>query len=79
MFSNLNQDLSDYIKLLRFKSKMNQEETANRLDISRNTYISWENNPISLSLDTLVKIGNVFNEDIIIFFKNYVAKRNETK
>lgn len=78
MFSNLNQDLSDYIKLLRFKSKMNQEETANRLDISRNTYISWENNPISLSLDTLVKIGNVFNEDIIIFFKNYVAKRNET-
>lgn len=77
MFSNLNQDLSDYIKLLRFKSKMNQEETANRLDISRNTYISWENNPISLSLDTLVKIGNVFNEDIIIFFKNYVAKCNE--
>lgn len=79
MFSNLNQDLSDYIKLLRFKSKMNQEETANRLDISRNTYISWENNPIALSLDTLVKIGNVFNEDIIIFFKNYVAKRNETE
>lgn len=79
MFSNLNQDLSDYIKLLRFKSKMNQEETANRLDISRNTYISWENNPISLSLDTLVKIGNVFNEDIIIFFKNYVAKCNETE
>lgn len=79
MFSNLNQDLSDYIKLLRFKSKMNQEETANRLDISRNTYISWENNPIALSLDTLVKIGNVFNEDIIIFFKNYVAKRNKTE
>lgn len=79
MFSNLNQDLSDYIKLLRFKSKMNQEETANRLDISRNTYISWENNPIALSLDTLVRIGNVFNEDIIIFFKNYVAKSNKTE
>lgn len=77
MFLNLNQELSDHIKLLRFKSKMNQEETATRLNISRNTYISWENNPIALSLDTLIKIGNVFNEDIIIFFKEYVAKSNK--
>ena len=76
MFSNLNQELSDYIKLLRFKSKMNQEETATKLNISRNTYISWENNPITLSLDTLIKIGNVFNADITIFFKEYVAKSN---
>lgn len=77
MFSNLNQELSDYIKLLRFKSKMNQEETATKLNISRNTYISWENNPISLSLDTLIKIGDVFNADITIFFKEYVAKSND--
>lgn len=76
MFSNLNQELSDYIKLLRFKSKMNQEETATKLNISRNTYISWENNPIALSLDTLIKIGDVFNADITIFFKEYVAKSN---
>lgn len=76
MFSNLNQELSDYIKLLRFKSKMNQEETATKLNISRNTYISWENNPITLSLDTLIKIGDVFNADITIFFKEYVAKSN---
>lgn len=76
MFSNLNQELSDYIKLLRFKSKMNQEETATKLNISRNTYISWENNPITLSLDTLIKIGDVFNTDITIFFKEYVAKSN---
>ena len=77
MFSNLNQELSDYIKLLRFKSKMNQEETATKLNISRNTYISWENNPITLSLDTLIKIGDVFNADITIFFKEYVAKSND--
>lgn len=76
MFETLNQELSDYIKLLRFKSKMSQEETATKLGITRNTYNSWENNPKSLSLDTLIQIGTIFNEDITNFFKQYVAKSN---
>ncbi len=76
MFQTLNDDLSEYLKLLRFKSKKSQEDVAKELDISRNTYTTWENNPMSLSIDTLNKITNVFGEDIIIFFKQYVAKSN---
>ena len=76
MFENLNQELSDYLKLIRFKRKMSQDEVAEKLCVSRNTYGTWENNPVSLSLDTLIKICNVFNEDIIYFFKQYVAKSN---
>ena len=37
---------------------------------------NWENNPIQLNLDTLEKIGKVFETDIFIFFTEYVSKRN---
>lgn len=76
MMNNLNTELSDHIKLLRFKSKLSQDEVAKILNISRNTYNNWENNPIQLNLDTLEKIGKVFETDIFIFFTEYVAKRN---
>lgn len=76
MFETLNQDLSDYIKLLRFKSKKSQEVVAKELGVSRNTYQLWENNPISLSLETLNKITTYYGEDLSIFFKEYVASSN---
>lgn len=77
MLSNINEELSDYLKLIRFKHKKSQEEIAKDLKITRHTYGIWENKPISLSLETLDKIANVMNEDIIIFFKEYVAKSNK--
>ena len=73
----LNDELSDYIKLLRFKNKLSQEEAANKLNISRKTYGMWENNPTQLTLETLEKIGEIFNSDLFIFFTEYVAKRKE--
>ena len=74
---DLNNKLSDYIKLLRFKAKLSQEEVADKLDVSRNTYNNWENNPIQLNLETLDKIGIVLNSDIFIFFTEYVANSNK--
>ncbi len=76
MFDNMNQELSDYIKLIRFKNKKSQDEVAKMLEISRNTYNFWENNPVTLSLDVLKKIFDVFDEDVLIFFEQYVAKSN---
>lgn len=77
MKKNLNDSLSDYIKLIRFKSKKSQEDVAKELNISRNTYSIWENNPVKLKLDTLIEIGTILNNDIIIFFNQYVAECNE--
>lgn len=73
---HLNKELSEYIKLLRFKAKMSQEDCANELGVTRNTYANYENNPIELDLSQLVKIGKVFKSDILIFFNEYVAKSN---
>lgn len=72
-----NEELSDYIRLLRLKYRKSQEDMANLLGITRNSYSKWERNPISLSLETLLKIGDVLDENILIFFQNYVAKSNK--
>lgn len=74
MDSNLNAELSDYLKLLRFKAKMSQDTAAKKLKISRATYNRWENDPSELDLNTIIKVGNVFNEDILIFFSEYATK-----
>ena len=79
MRKNLNDSLSDYIKLIRFKSKKSQEDVAKELNISRNTYSIWEKNPVQLKLDTLIEIGTILNNDIIIFFNQYVAECNKEK
>lgn len=73
---DLNHELSEYIKLIRFKAKKSQEDMANSLGIVRNTYSIWENNPTKLSLDTIIEIGLILDNDILIFFNEYVAKCN---
>lgn len=77
--SYLNEELSDYIKLQRFKNKLSQETVAQRLNVSRNTYSTWENSPIKVDLETLQKIGKAIGEDLLIFFDQYVAKCNSEK
>lgn len=71
--NKLNEELSDYIKLQRFKKKLSQEDVAARLQVSRNTYSTWENSPTRVDIETLQKISAAIGEDLLIFFNNYVA------
>lgn len=77
MKEELNTELSDYLKLLRFKNKVNQEAVAEKLGITRQTYTIWESNPIKLDLGQLIEIGVALNENVLIFFESYIAKRNK--
>lgn len=70
----LNQELSDYIRLLRLKYRKSQEDMGHLLGVSRNTYAIWERTPIKLSVETLMDIGRVLNEDALIFFKDLYCK-----
>lgn len=72
----VNTELSDYIRLLRLKYRKSQEDMGQLLGVSRNTYSIWERRPISLPLETIIKIGEVLDQDIFIFFKEYVANCN---
>lgn len=77
MKNDINFELSEYIKLLRFKAKLSQEDLANKLNITRQMYQKWEAEPIKLNLVKLIEIGNACNENILIFFNEYVAKCNK--
>lgn len=79
MKEQLNTELSEYLKLLRFKKKISQEAISEKLNITRQCYNNWENNPIKLDLSKLIEIGNAIGEDIIIFFDSYIAKSNKNK
>ncbi len=76
MKEKINADLSEYLKLLRFKRKITQEDIAVKLNVTRQCYSNWENNPIKLNLDQLIEIGNVLDENILIFFNNNIANCN---
>lgn len=41
MKNDLNQELSEYLKFLRFRKKKSQENVADELNVSRNTYNTW--------------------------------------
>jgi transcriptional regulator with XRE-family HTH domain len=77
MKEKINNELSEYLKYLRFKNKLSQENVAEKLGITRQAYSLWENNPIKLDLGQLFEVGNAMNENILIFFENYIANCNE--
>ena len=74
---DLNYELSEFLRLSRAKKRRSQEAAANILDISRNTYSIRERNPKNMTLKTLLDMSNKLDDDVLIFFKDYVAKRND--
>lgn len=76
MKEKINDELSAYLKWLRYKKKISQKDIAEMLGVTRQTYTIWEKNPIKLDLSQLIEIGIAIDEDVLIFFENYIAKRN---
>ena len=46
-------EVSEYLKLERFKKKVSQDKIAEFIGISGNTYRSYENNPETITLDDI--------------------------
>lgn len=64
------EQLSEIIKLQRFKEKKSQEDCAKELDISIPTYRELEYNPNKLNLDQAIILGNFLNFNLIEIFLN---------
>ena len=65
---------STIIKSLRTKHGFTQEDMAQRLEISRQTYTNLENNPTKADLEKVYKIFNLLNEPIDDFL--YAVKQD---
>lgn len=73
----VNSQLSDYIRLMRQKHKLSQEELATKLNVTRQCYQNWEYNPTKLSLDQLIQIGAILGENILLFFDSLSCKMQQ--
>lgn len=66
----MNNQLQNNFKSLRVRNGLIQEEVAKMLGISRQQYITYENNPNMIKIDILLKLSKIFKCDINEFFLN---------
>ena len=72
----MNNQLQNNFKSLRVRSGLIQEEVAKMLGISRQQYITYENNPKIIKIDILLKLSKIFKCDINEFFLNINITEN---
>ncbi len=69
------------IKSLRTKHGYTQDDMAQKLEISRQTYINLENNPTKADLEKIYKIFNLLDEPIDDFLfaikQDYLSQKEE--
>lgn len=62
--------LKNNIKSLRVRAGLTQEQTAEKLKMSRANYILLENNPGKIKTNTYFELCKIFNCSINEFFLN---------
>jgi len=66
---NVRKILADNVRLLRTKRRFSQEAIADMANIGQNQVSEIENEHSNTSLDTLIKIANAFDVDIVQIVK----------
>ena len=67
-------ELSQEIKVQRFKTKKTQEDCARVLGISIPTYKNLEDNPNRMDLDQAIKLFNYIDFDLSDIFLKYILQ-----
>ena len=67
-------DISNKIKGYRMMSAMTQEDVAKKLNIRRERYVYWENNPDKINLEKLTLIAHAINTNVVNFFDTDFTK-----
>lgn len=63
--------LATVLKELREKNKLTQKEVAEKVNISQRAYAFYETGDREPSIDTLIKIANLYNVPIDILVGRY--------
>ena len=73
--------MKNQIKFYRNKRNLTQEQMANMLSVSRQTYINYESGEAEPSFETLIKISSILKTSIDDLLDNeiYPSSRDETK
>lgn len=70
--------IAEELRGLRAKSKLSLENVAEKAKVNKDTISRYENNQVSMQIDNLEKILDVYGEKFDIFFtKIYANKHNK--
>lgn len=67
---------SKKIKSIRLEKDITQDFMATKLNISKNTYMSYENDPANMKMNMFLEIGDILNVDIISIFLQHTATKS---
>lgn len=74
------QQLAELVRNFRRRANLSQEKLAQMLDVSLHTIWRIENNEGGkITLDTIYKLSNIFNTDLIALLAGHRSPRPETK
>lgn len=62
--------LSKNIKYLRKKTRLDQQQLADKLNVSRSTLTCWENGIRTPKINKIVEIANFFDVNMDIIYKD---------
>jgi len=73
------QYVTNNIKSCRTRIGLSQEQTAEKLNVSRATYCDYEVNPQKVKIETLAKLSIIFKCKISDFFAEFNVTKSDTK
>lgn len=76
---NILTNISGKLKGIRAEKGYSLEDMANKLNIHRETFRKYENNPSMLEIGQLLKILNIYDIDTIYFFNLIYGKMPSNK
>lgn len=71
---NISKIMSDKLKGLRAENNFSQEKIAEKLDVHRETFRKYENDPVHIDVGVFLEILQLYNTSPIIFFEQIYGK-----
>ncbi len=68
-----NKVISDKLRGLRAEKKVSQDEIADKLHISRETFRKYESNPLQMNVGLFIEMLYIYDTNPLIFFKTIMA------
>ena len=76
---NINRVMSDKLKGLRAENNLSQEKVAEKLEIHRETFRKYENEPEYMDIGIFLQILELYSISPMIFFEQIYGKMPKNK
>lgn len=73
---NTRELIAEELRSLRAKEKLSLESVAEKSGVNKDTICRYENNQVSMQIDTLEKIIIAYEQDFDIFFTRIYANKH---